>query len=147
MRSTRMKRTDDLVLRVISEALLTKVSDPRIGLVSVTAVRVSPEFDTAQVFVSVLGDEAARAETMRGLRSAASFLQAELAREVRMRRTPRLRFLYDDSLDRAFRVDATLRGLHGKEDDGGGEDDAGGGGPGRDRGGDGEGDGDDARGR
>jgi ribosome-binding factor A len=120
-----MRRTDDLVLRVISEALLTKVADPRIGLVSVTAVRVSPEFDTAQVFVSVLGDETARAETMRGLRSAASFLQAEVAREVRMRRTPRLRFLYDDSLDRGLRVDETLRELHRAEGSGnaGDEDD------------------------
>jgi ribosome-binding factor A len=124
MRSTRMKRTDDLVRRVISEAILTKLSDPRIGFVSVTGVRVSPEFDTAQVYVSVLGDEKVRAETMRGLRSAASFLQSQLAREIRMRRTPRLRFLYDSSLDRGFRVDATLKEIHDRED---GDDDADGG--------------------
>jgi ribosome-binding factor A len=117
MRSTRMKRTDDLVRRVVSEAILTKLSDPRIGFVSVTGVRVSSEFDTAQVYVSVLGDEKAREETMRGLRSAASFLQSELAREIRMRRTPRLRFLYDDSVDRGFRVDAALRDLHEEERD------------------------------
>jgi ribosome-binding factor A len=126
MRSTRMKRTDDLVRRVISEAILTKLSDPRIGFVSVTGVRVSPEFDTAQVYVSVLGDEKARAETMRGLRSAASFLQSQLAREIRMRRTPRLRFLYDGSLDRGFRVDATLKEIHDRENqddaDAGGDD-------------------------
>lgn len=119
MRSTRMKRTDDLFRRVISEALLTKVSDPRIGFVSVTGVKVSTEFDTAQVYVSVLGDEKAREETMRGLRSAASFLQSQLAREIRMRRTPRLRFLYDHSLDRGLRMDETLRELH--EEPGGGE--------------------------
>jgi ribosome-binding factor A len=111
MRSTRMRRTDDLVRQVISEALITKVQDPRIGLVSVTGVRVSPEFDTARVYFSVLGDEAVRAETMKGLRSAASFLQSELARSVRMRRVPRLRFIYDDSVDRGFRIDATLRNL------------------------------------
>lgn len=143
MRSTRMKRTDDLVLRVISEALLTKVADPRIGLVSVTGVRVSPEFDTAQVFVSVLGDETVRKETMRGLRSAASFLQAELARAIRMRRTPRLRFVYDDSLDRGLRVDATLRDLHEEEERD--DEDRGDAGP-AGRGGSGEG-GDDAGGR
>lgn len=116
MRSTRMKRTDDLVRRVISEALLTKVSDPRIGFVSVTGVRVSPEFDTARVYVSILGGEEERAETMKGLRSAASFLQSEVARSVRMRRTPRLRFLYDESVDRGFRIDETLRGLDGEDD-------------------------------
>jgi len=111
MRSTRMRRTDDLVRRILSEALLTKVQDPRIGLVSVTRVRVSPEFDTAQVWFSVLGDEKVREETFAGLRSAASFLQSEIAHSIRLRRTPRLRFLYDDSLDRGFRVDAALRDL------------------------------------
>lgn len=115
MRSTRMRRTDDLVRRILSEALLTKVQDPRIGLVSVTRVRVSPEFDTAQVWFSVLGDETVREETLRGLRSAASFLQSEIARAVRLRRTPRLRFLYDDSLDRGLRVEAALRDLASAE--------------------------------
>jgi ribosome-binding factor A len=111
MRSTRLRRTDDLVRKVISEALLTKVQDPRIGLVSVTGVRVSPEFDTAKVFVSIYGDAAAREESLRGLRSAASFLQSELARAVRLRRTPRLRFIHDESLERGNRVEAVLREL------------------------------------
>ena len=109
MRSTRMRRTDDLVRRVLSEALLTKVQDPRIGLVSVTGVRISRELDTAKVWVSVLGDEHARAETMKGLRSAASFLQSEIARQVRMRRVPRPSFAYDESLDEGLRIDAALR--------------------------------------
>jgi len=126
MRSTRMRRTDDLVRRVISEALLTKVQDPRIGFVSVIGVRVSPEFDTARVYVSVLGGEEEREESLKGLRSAASFLQSELAREIRMRRVPRLRFLYDDSVDRGFRIDATLRDLEpGAADDGSPSDETG----------------------
>ncbi|MGQ0723004.1 MAG: 30S ribosome-binding factor RbfA [Candidatus Eiseniibacteriota bacterium] len=109
MRSTRMRRTDDLVRKVISEALLTKVQDPRIGMVSVTGVRISRELDTAKVWVTVLGDEAARTETMKGLRSAASFLQSEIARQVRMRKVPRLSFVYDDSLDEGMRISAALR--------------------------------------
>jgi ribosome-binding factor A len=109
MRSTRMRRTDDLVRKVLSEALLTKVQDPRVGMVSVTMVRISPELDTAKVWVTVLGDENARAETMKGLRSAASFLQSEIARQVRMRKVPRLSFVYDDSLDQGLRIDAALR--------------------------------------
>ena len=111
MRSMHLKRTDDLVRKVISEALVTKVQDPRIGIVSVTSVRVSPEFDTARVFVSIYGDEDAREESLQGLRSAASFLQSELAREVRMRRIPKLRFIHDDSMDRGNRVEAVLRDL------------------------------------
>jgi len=111
VRSTRMKRTDDVFRQVISEALLTKVQDPRIGIVTVISVRVSPEFDTARVFVSVLGDEEARRESLAGLRSAAPFLQSVLAREIRMRRVPRLKFIYDESVARGFRIDAALRGL------------------------------------
>jgi len=111
VRSTRLKRTDDLLRKTISEALLTKVQDPRIGIVTVTGVRVSPEFDIARVYVSVYGDEAAREKSLAGLRSAASFLQSEVAKAVRMRRTPRLKFIYDDSVERGFRIDETLRGL------------------------------------
>ena len=72
-------------------------------------MRTSPEHETARVYVTVLGDEKTREEALAGLRSAASFLQAEIRKAVRMRRTPRLRFLYDDSIDRGFRVDAALR--------------------------------------
>jgi ribosome-binding factor A len=111
MRAHRLRRIDDLVREVISEALLTKVQDPRIGLVTVTSVEVSREFDVAKVFVSILGDEEKRKETLQGLKSASSFLQAELAHSVRLRRIPRLQFLYDPSIDRAFRLEQKIRDL------------------------------------
>ncbi|MGH2570504.1 MAG: 30S ribosome-binding factor RbfA [bacterium] len=124
MRSTRMKRIDDIVRQIVSEALLAKVQDPRIGIVTVTGVRVSPEFDIARVYVSVLGDDAAIRESLEGLRSAAPFLQSLLAKEIRVRRTPRLKFVYDDSIARSFRIDEALRGLEPAERSGnGGEDD------------------------
>ena len=110
MRSTRMRRTDDLVRRVLSEAILTKLQDPRIGFVSVTGVRISKEFDTAKVFVTIMGSEEEKQETLKGLRSAAPYLQSQLA-EIRMRRIPKLRFIYDDQVDRGMRVDAALRDL------------------------------------
>ena len=109
MRSHRLKRTDDLLRRIISEAILTKVQDPRVGLVTVTGVEVSREYDTAKVWVSVYGDEKAREDSLAGLRSAAPFLQSEIAHEIRMRRIPRLRFLYDGSLDRGMRIEETLK--------------------------------------
>lgn len=95
--------------RILGEALLTKVQDPRVGFVSVLAVKVSPEFDTAKVFVSVLGNEEEREESLVGLRSAAPFLQSQIGRAMRIRRIPKLRFIYDDSLDRSFRIDEVLR--------------------------------------
>jgi ribosome-binding factor A len=111
MRSTRLRRIDDQMMRVLGEALLMRVQDPRIGFVSVTGVRVSKEFDTAKVWVSVLGDAEDREKTLKGLRSAAPFLQSEIAKAMRLRRIPKLRFLYDDSLERGLRIDATLRDL------------------------------------
>ncbi|MBZ0268505.1 30S ribosome-binding factor RbfA [bacterium] len=111
MRSTRLRRIDDQIRRVVSEALLSSVQDPRIGFVTVTSVEVSREFDTAKVYVSVLGTEEERQETLKGLRSAAPFLQSRIGKAMRLRRIPLLRFLYDDSLDRGLRVEAVLRGL------------------------------------
>ena len=109
MRSTRLRRIDDQMKRVVGEALLTQVMDPRIGFVTVTGVKVSREFDTAKVYVSVLGDEQAKAETMLGLRSAAPYLQSRIGKAMRLRRIPLLRFIYDDSLERAIHIDSLLR--------------------------------------
>jgi ribosome-binding factor A len=111
MRSTRLRRIDDQIRRIVSEALISSVQDPRIGFVTVTSVEVSREFDTAKVYVTVMGSEEERAETMKGLRSAAPFLQSRIGKAMRLRRIPLLRFLYDESLDRGLRVEAALRGI------------------------------------
>lgn len=111
MRSTRLRRIDDQIRRIVSESLITVVQDPRIGFVTVTGVEVSREFDTAKVYVSILGTEEERKETLKGLRSAAPFLQSRIGKAMRLRRIPLLRFLYDDSLDRGLRVEAALRGI------------------------------------
>jgi ribosome-binding factor A len=108
----RLKRLDDQLRQIISETILTKLQDPRIGFVTVTRVQLSREFDTARVYVTVYGDEQARRETFKGLASAASFVQAEIAKAIRLRRTPRLRFIYDETLDRSLRIHETLRDLH-----------------------------------
>ena len=112
MSSKHVKRTGDLIRRIVSETLLTKVRDPRIGIITITGVEISREFDTARIFVSCLGDEAARDQTLEGLRSAAPFLQAEIAKSIRrLRRVPRLRFIYDDSIERSFRIEQALRDI------------------------------------
>ncbi len=109
MRKTRLKRTDQLLREAVAELILTRVRDPRVGFVSVTGVQISPELDTARVFVTVLGDDSSRKAAMEGLKSAAPYLQAELNKRVRLRRTPKLRFVYDESLDRGLRIQAALR--------------------------------------
>jgi ribosome-binding factor A len=109
VRKTRLKRTDELLRETIAELILTRLGDPRVGFVSVTGVKISPELDTARVFVTVLGNPAEREKAMKGLQSAAPYLQSELHKRVRLRRTPKLRFIYDESVDRGFRIDSALR--------------------------------------
>jgi ribosome-binding factor A len=109
MRKTRLKRTDELLRETIAELIVTRIGDPRVGFVSVTGVQISPELDTARVYVTVLGNPSERETAMKGLQSAAPYLQSELHKRVRLRRTPKLRFIYDESVDRGFRIDSELR--------------------------------------
>ena len=83
-------------------------SDPRIGFVTVTSVDTSTDLRHARVFVSVLGDDSERAETMAGLGSAHGLLQQSIARELRMKRTPTLQFVFDESIDRGMRISELL---------------------------------------
>ncbi len=108
----RMPRVDEAVREVLSGAISTDLKDPRIGFVTVTGVRTSPDLSHATVYVSVLGDERRREQTLAGLRSAHGFLQARLA-ELRLKRTPTLRFAYDDSVDRGMRISELLEGDDG----------------------------------
>ena len=108
MPSDRMRRVNEAVREVLSGRLAEGLKDPRIGFVTVTAVETSPDLRHARVFVSVLGDEADRDRTLAGLTSSHGLLQAEIARELRMKRTPTLEFVYDDSIDRGMRITELL---------------------------------------
>ena len=99
----RMRRVNESVREVLSEAV-PELKDPRIGFVTVTAVETSPDLRHARVFVSVLGAERKRAQTLAGLQAAHSVLQAAIARELRMKRTPQLAFEYDPSVERGVRM-------------------------------------------
>ncbi len=108
MTSDRMRRVDEAVREVLSGAITQEVKDPRIGFVTVTAVETSPDLRHARVFVSVLGDDAQRRRSMDGLRSAHGFLQRRVATELRIKHTPTLDFVYDDSVDRSLRIQSLL---------------------------------------
>lgn len=100
----RMRRVDEAVRAVLSDAISKDLQDPRVGFVTVTSVKTSPDLRHARVYVSVLGDEHARAETLSGLRSAHGFLQARVAAELTLKHTPLLTFEYDESVDRGMRI-------------------------------------------
>jgi ribosome-binding factor A len=108
MASDRMRRIDEAVRQVVSDAVAQDLQDPRIGFVTMTSVKTTPDLRHARVYVSVLGDEAQRAATIEGLNSAHGALQRRLARELRMKRTPTLEFLYDDTTDWAMRLEEIL---------------------------------------
>ena len=98
-----MRRVNESVRAVVAEAV-GQLKDPRIGMVTVTDVRVSPDLGEARVFVSVLGSDKKRAATMAGLDSARGVLQGKINRELSLRRTPTLTFAYDDSVERGVRM-------------------------------------------
>jgi ribosome-binding factor A len=100
----RMRRVDEAVREVLSSAISLKVKDPRVGFVTVTAVETTPDLRRARVFVSVLGDEGVRRRSMQGLESAHGILQRAVGRELRLKHTPTLEFIYDDTSERGFRI-------------------------------------------
>jgi ribosome-binding factor A len=108
MTSGRIRRVDEAIRQVIGEVVAGELKDPRVGFVTVTDVRTSADLSHARVYVSVLGDESRREGTLAGLRSAHGYLQRRVASELRLKRTPTLDFLYDDTTDRAMRLEELL---------------------------------------
>jgi ribosome-binding factor A len=104
----RMRRVDVAVRQVIGDAVAQDLKDPRVGFVTVTDVETSPDLRHARVYVSVLGTPAERDASLEGLRSAHGFLQGRLARELRLKNTPELEFIFDDTTERAFRLERLL---------------------------------------
>ena len=112
----RMRRVNESLRSVLAEAV-GELKDPRIGFVTVTGVQTSPDLRHAVVFVSVLGSERKRANSLAGLEAAHGVLQARLAREVRMKRTPQLTFQYDPSVEQGVRMSKLIDELVTDETD------------------------------
>jgi ribosome-binding factor A len=98
-----MRRVNEALREVLSESI-ADLKDPRIGFVTVTGVKASPDLRHATVFVSVLGSETKRDDTLSGLRSSHGFLQGKVNRELHLKRTPQLTFEYDPTVERGVRL-------------------------------------------
>lgn len=105
-----MRRVNESVRAVVADGL-GELKDPRIGMVTVTGVHVTPDLAEARVFVSVLGSDKKRAATLAGLESARGVLQAKLGRQLSLRRTPMLTFTHDDSVERGVRMTKLIEDL------------------------------------
>jgi ribosome-binding factor A len=101
--SERMRRVDESVREVVAEGV-RQLKDPRIGMVTVTGVRVTADLREATVYVSVLGGARRREASLAGLESAHGVLQARINRELTLRRTPHLTFEYDETVERGVRM-------------------------------------------
>lgn len=104
----RTARLNEQLKREISELIRNDVRDPRVGLVTVTAVDVAADLGSARVYVQAPGTDAERQTTLEGLTAAAPFLRSTLGRILRVRRVPELRFRIDESLERAQRIEEVL---------------------------------------
>jgi ribosome-binding factor A len=108
MTSDRMRRVNEAVREVLSAAITTELKDPRVGFVTVTAVETSSDLRHARVFVSVLGNPGERRRTLKALDNAHGFLQRRVGGELRMKNTPQLQFVYDDTPERGMRINELL---------------------------------------
>jgi ribosome-binding factor A len=112
----RRERLADQLKRKISETVLQEVYDPSIGFVTITGVELSGDLQDARVFFSVLGDEERVEEARRGLVRAQRFLERTIFRELRLKRPVHLRFLPDETLQRAARLEELMRAAKTTDD-------------------------------
>lgn len=110
-----MRRVDESLKAVLGDAISTDLQDPRVGFVTVTAVKTSPDLRHARVYVSVLGDRRLREDSLAGLRSARGFLQGRIA-ALGLKHTPTLAFEYDPSLEQGMKITRLIEDL--ADDDG-----------------------------
>ena len=115
MTSDRIRRVNEAMREVLSAAITTELKDPRVGFVTVTAVETSPDLRHARVFVSVLGNPGERRRSLKAMDSARGFLQRRVGSELRMKHTPQIQFVYDETPERGMRINELLRAEAGEE--------------------------------
>ncbi len=106
--NSRTRRIADQIQRQLAELIQTEVRDPRIGMVTITGVEVTHELEHAKVYFTVLGEAAEAEESARILNRAAGFLRSALARRLKLRTTPQLHFVYDQSVEHGNRLSALI---------------------------------------
>ncbi|RDI47413.1 30S ribosome-binding factor RbfA [Falsibacillus pallidus] len=107
----RMNRVGEQMKKELGDIIGKKIKDPRIGFVTVTDVEVSGDLQQAKVFITVLGDEEQKENTLKGLAKAKGFIRSEIGQRIRLRKTPELIFEFDESIDYGNRIENLLRGI------------------------------------
>ncbi|HVN77536.1 MAG TPA: 30S ribosome-binding factor RbfA [Terriglobia bacterium] len=107
----RSERVGEMIRLRISTLIIRELRDPRIGMTTVTGVKMSPDLKQARVFVSVLGNEEDRRKSLQGLNSAAAHIRHQIGLELRLKNTPELTFVYDSSIEYGARIEELLQQL------------------------------------
>jgi len=117
MHGRRIDRIEEQLRIELSEVIEREIQDPRIGLVTVTRVKVSPDLRHARVFVTVLGGEDQRKKTIEGLRSAANYIRRCVSQRLQhLKRMPELTFGYDESVEKGIRIEELLDQIKSDDD-------------------------------
>ena len=112
MQGKRTERYAELIKQSLSQSILTKIRDPRMGFVTVTRVEITPDLKFAKVFYTVLGDEKVHRSTAAALDHARGFLQREIANEIEMRIVPTLQFQFDKSVSESIKIEEILKKIN-----------------------------------
>ena len=107
-RTRRTARVDELVRERVAE-IVREIKDPRVGFLTVMDVQTSPDLRHARVYVSVLGDDAEKDETLEALRHASGWVQSRLGEGLRLKYIPRIHFVLDHTLEKAARLDELIQ--------------------------------------
>lgn len=117
--SIKNTRVNAEVQRELSNILRGGIKDPRVApMTSVAAVEVAPDLKTCKAYISVLGDEKAQQDTLKGLQSAEGYIRRELARTVNMRNTPEIRFILDQSIEYGVNISRKIDEVTGNSENG-----------------------------
>lgn len=117
--SLRAHRVGEQMKKELGDIIGRKIKDPRIGFVTVTDVQVTGDLQQAKVYISVLGDDKTKEDTLKGLAKAKGFIRSEIGQRIRLRKTPEIVFEFDESIDYGNRIESILHELNKeKENDG-----------------------------
>ncbi|BBW96645.1 ribosome-binding factor A [Geobacillus subterraneus] len=111
MMNIRATRVGEQMKKELSDIIGRKLKDPRIGFVTVTDVRVTGDLQQAKVYISILGDDKQREETLKALEKAKGFIRSEIGQRIRLRKTPDILFEIDETIEYGSRIEQLIRQL------------------------------------
>ncbi|MDL4840107.1 30S ribosome-binding factor RbfA [Aquibacillus rhizosphaerae] len=115
MSEIRANRVGEQMKKELGDIIGRKIKDPRVGFVTVTDVEVTGDLQQAKVFISVLGHEKQKQDTLIGLAKAKGFIRSEIGKRIRLRKTPELFFEFDEAIEKGNRIEHILRDLNNPE--------------------------------